>query len=73
MKLDPGQIIYLKENCAMKMQVEAFAHGLGDWFGNNGETFSETLGAVVRGRGVELQEFRTAVLDGEIGVVGYED
>ena len=42
---------------------------LGEWFGNNGETFSETLGFVVRQRGGDMQELKSAVEDEEAGIV----
>lgn len=70
MKLDPEQVLWLKEHCPLKSQVEAFVAGLGEWFGNNGETFSETLGFVVGQRGGDFQELKAAVEDGEVGVAG---
>jgi len=68
MKLDPGQILALKNAAFTKMQVEAYVRGLGEWFDNNGETFGETLAYVLRTRGHELDEFLKAVADGELGV-----
>lgn len=73
MKLDPGQILLLKEQFPLKTQVEAYVGVLGDWFNNNGETFSETLGFVVRQRGGDMQELKAAVEDREAGVVMSED
>lgn len=69
MKLDPGQILLLKEQFPMKSQVEAYVTTLGEWFGNNGETFSETTGFVVRQRGGDMEELKAAVEDREVGVV----
>lgn len=69
MKLDPEQILFLRDHCALKAQVEIHVRGLGDWFVNNGETFSETLAGVVKGRGRDLEELKGWVEDGEAGVV----
>ena len=66
LKLDPGQIIWLKENAPLKGMVQAFVRGLGEWFENNGETFGETLGWVVRERGEDVEELR------EMGIVVFE-
>ena len=53
----------------MKSQVEAYTSALGEWWGNNGETFSETLGFVVRQRGGDMQELKSAVEELEGGIV----
>ncbi|TKA61227.1 hypothetical protein B0A55_11203, partial [Friedmanniomyces simplex] len=73
LKLDPQQLLFLRDRCPLKMQVEGFIRtrvegGEGGWFVNNGETFSETLWAVVRQRGGEVEGFKAAVGDGEMGV-----
>ena len=69
MKLDPEQILFLKDQCPLKSQVEAYVREVGgEWFGNNGETFSETLAFVVRQRGGDFEELRAAVENGEVGV-----
>lgn len=73
MKLDPEQLLYLRDNCHLKAQVESHVRGLGEYFPNNGETFSETLGLVVKQRGGDLEELRHAVEDGEVGVALYDD
>lgn len=73
MKLDPGQILWLKERCPMKSQVEAYMLGLGEWFANNGETFSETMGFVVAQRGGEFEGVKGMVEEGEAGVVVLEE
>jgi hypothetical protein len=69
MKLDPGQILLLKEQFPMKSQVEAYTSALGEWWSNNGETFSETLGFVIRQRGGDMQELKSAVEELEGGIV----
>ncbi|MCJ1307238.1 hypothetical protein MMC25_000884 [Agyrium rufum] len=75
MKLDPGQILWLKDNAPMKYMVETFVRGLGEWFDNNGETFGETANMVVMERDdlemshggyIGLQE---TVDTGDMGVV----
>jgi hypothetical protein len=73
MKLDPGQILLLKEQFPLKSQVEAYVAALGEYFVNNGETFSETVGFVIRQRGGDMAELKAAVEEGEAGVVRLED
>ncbi|KXT10772.1 hypothetical protein AC579_2315 [Pseudocercospora musae] len=68
MKLDPEQLLYLRDNCPLKSQVEMHIRGLGDWFVNNGETFSETLGFVIRQRGGDVEELKAAVEDCDVGI-----
>ena len=72
MKLDPEQILYLKEQCPLKSQVEGYIQTFGEWWTNNGETFSETVGFVVRQRGGDIEDFKTAIQYGEVGVVVQE-
>lgn len=69
MKLDPGQVLWLREHAPLKDQVEAFVLGLGDWFRNNGETFGDTLAWVMQERGDDVGELRAAIADREVGVV----
>ncbi|KAI9884785.1 MAG: hypothetical protein M1823_003423 [Watsoniomyces obsoletus] len=68
MKLDPGQIMWLKENAPLKGQVEGFVRGLGDWFDNNGETFGQTLDWVLNERGVNAQELKESIGLGQAGI-----
>lgn len=68
LKLDPEQIIWLKENAPLKGMVEGYVRGLGDWFENNGETWVQTLEWVLDERGEDVAEFMGAVVDGEMGV-----
>ncbi|KAL4916094.1 Brix domain-containing protein [Aspergillus aurantiobrunneus] len=68
MKLDPGQVLWLREHCLLKEQVEAFVLSLGDWFRDNGETFGDTLEWVVKERGNDMEEFRAAISERELGV-----
>lgn len=70
MKMNPEQILHLRDFCPLKAQVENYVKEVGgEWFANNGETFSETLAFVMRQRGSDLDELRIAVEDGEMGVV----
>ena len=69
LKLDPGQIMWLKENAPLKGMVEAYVKGLGEWFENNGETFGQTLDWVLSARGLDEDDFREAILEEEMGVV----
>ncbi|EMC97166.1 hypothetical protein BAUCODRAFT_441481 [Baudoinia panamericana UAMH 10762] len=72
MKLDPGQILFLRNFCSLKLHVQAWIRmnvpGAAEWFVENGETFSETVGVVVRQRGGEMEEFRVGVEEGAMGV-----
>ncbi|RAL12056.1 Brix-domain-containing protein [Aspergillus homomorphus CBS 101889] len=69
MKLDPGQVLWLRDHALLKEQVEAYVRDMGDWFRDNGETFGDTLEWVMRERGDDIEEFRAAIADREIGVV----
>ena len=74
LKLDPGQVMYLRENAPLKGMVQAFlqALGSGGWFENNGETFGQTLEWVARERGDVIEDLRDAVEEGELGIVRSE-
>jgi hypothetical protein len=67
LKLDPEQILWLKENAPLKGMVEGYVRGLGDWFENNGETWGQTLEWVLDERGEDVGEFLGRVADGEMG------
>ena len=68
LKLDPEQIIWLKENAPFKGMVEGYVRGLGDWFENNGETFGQTLEWVLDERCEDAQDFMNAIADGQMGI-----
>ncbi|KAK4569832.1 hypothetical protein LTR86_002801 [Recurvomyces mirabilis] len=77
MKLDPGQILLLKEKYFLKGHVEAFVRlevdGGEGWFVDNGETFSETLWSVLRQRHMDdvdggVEGLKREVEDGVLGV-----
>ena len=70
MKMNPEQILHLRDFCPLKAQVENYVKEVGgEWYANNGETFSETLAFVMRQRGGDVEELRMAVEDGEFGIV----
>ncbi|PSN70961.1 hypothetical protein BS50DRAFT_270478 [Corynespora cassiicola Philippines] len=68
LKLDPEQILYLKEHAPLKGMVEGYVRGLGDWFENNGETFGQTVEWVLDERGEDVGEFMQEVAEGEMGI-----
>jgi hypothetical protein len=68
LKLDPEQIMWLKENAPLKGMVEGYVRSLGDWFENNGETWGQTLEWVLGERGEDVGEFKGAITDGVLGV-----
>lgn len=68
LKLDPEQLMWLKENAPLKGMVESYVRTLGDWFENNGETWGQTLEWVLDERGEVVSEILGAVADGELGI-----
>lgn len=68
LKLDPEQILWLKENAPLKGMVEAFVKGMGEWFENNGETWGQTLEWVLRERGEDVAGVYEGIADGELGI-----
>lgn len=76
LKLDPEQILYLKEHAPLKGMVEGYVKSLcpeGDWFTNNGETWVQTLEFVLDERGQDVGEFMGAIVQGELGVAVVEE
>lgn len=73
LKLDPEQILWLKENAPLKGMVESFVRGLGEWFDNNGETWGQTLEWVLRARGEDVVGVYEAIADGELGITMCEE
>ncbi|KOS36831.1 hypothetical protein ACN38_g12399 [Penicillium nordicum] len=69
LKLDPGQILWLRDHALLKEQVEEYIWSLGEWFRNNGETFGDTLEYVMNERGLEVEELRSAVVGRDMGIV----
>ncbi|KAL2821777.1 Brix domain-containing protein [Aspergillus cavernicola] len=63
-------VLWLREHCPLKEQVETYVLSLGDWFRDNGETFGDTLEWVMKERGEDVEEFRAAVSECELGVAG---
>ncbi|OCK82810.1 hypothetical protein K432DRAFT_415071 [Lepidopterella palustris CBS 459.81] len=73
LKLDPEQIMWLKENAPFKGHVEMFVRGIGDWFENNGETWVQTLEWVLTERGEDVVEVLGGVADGELGIAVWDE
>ena len=68
LKLDPGQVLWLRDHAPLKEQVEAYIGSKGEWFRNNGETFGDTLAWVMHERGEDIEEVRAAIDDRELGI-----
>ncbi|EED21652.1 F-box domain protein [Talaromyces stipitatus ATCC 10500] len=69
LKLDPGEVLWLRDHAPLKEDVESYVHSLGDWFRNNGETFVDTLLWVMNERGEDVEGLKIAVEDCEMGIV----
>lgn len=61
LKLDPGVILWLRDH-SNKWQVEGYLDSLGEWFYNNGDTFSETLTCVLERRGLDPDDKENSFL-----------
>jgi hypothetical protein len=69
MKLDPEQVLWLRENACPNMQVLDHVAPVGEeWFMNNGETFAQTFEAVMVDRGEDVREIRERIARGELGI-----
>jgi F-box-like len=68
LKLDPAQVLWLRDHAPLKEHVESYVHSLGDWFRNNGETFVDTLLWVMKERGEDPEELKIAIEDCEMGI-----
>jgi hypothetical protein len=68
LKLDPGEVLWLRDHAPLKEDVESYVHSLGDWFRNNGETFVDTLLWVMNERGEDAEGLKMAVEDCEMGI-----
>ena len=70
LKLDPAQLLWLKERAPLRAHVEEYVRDIGrDWFDNNGETWCQTLEWVLRERGEDAGTVGEAVRRVEAGVV----
>ena len=67
-KLDPGQMIQLYDHAVYKWQVEEYISSMGEWFPNNGQTFSASWELVLSQRGFDGQEVRVAITEGKLGI-----
>ena len=68
MKLDPEQVLWLKENAPLKGMVEGYVRLLGSWFENNGATLGQTVDWVLDERGESVVEFTDLIAEGRLGV-----
>jgi hypothetical protein len=73
LKLDPAQILWLRDHAPLKSQVQMYVKCLGDWFENNGETWGQTLEWVLGERGVPVQELMCDIEEGKAGVALVEE
>jgi hypothetical protein len=65
LKLDPAQILWLKDQGLCRAQVLDWVRGLGDWFENYGDTWGETAELVLTERGEDICEvFGNGVVGG---------
>ncbi|KAJ5143895.1 uncharacterized protein N7515_002682 [Penicillium bovifimosum] len=69
LKLDPGQILWLRDHALLKEQVEEYVWSLGEWFRDNGETFGDTMEYVMNERGLEIREVRSAIVNRGMGII----
>lgn len=71
MKLDPGEVMWLHENTRLNCHIPAHLEsmGKGEWFQNNGETFSQTIERVLSDRGEDIQDIRSRIAQGDLGIV----
>jgi hypothetical protein len=69
LKLDPGQILWLRDHALLKEQVEEYVWSLGEWFRDNGETFGDTMEYVMNERGLDIREIRSAIVNRDMGII----
>jgi hypothetical protein len=72
LKLDPQAILWLYDH-HRKWQVRPYLDSLGEWFVNNGDTFSETLTFLLEGRDSKLEDDAEGTLPGivhEVQTIG---
>ena len=68
MKLDPEQVLWLREHAPLKGMVQGYVRLLGSWFENNGETMGPTVEYVLDERGENAERFAEAIGEGRLGV-----
>lgn len=68
MKLDPEQVLWLKENAPLKGMVEGYVRLLGGWFENNGATLGQTVDWVLDERGESVIEFTDQIAEERAGI-----
>ncbi|KAH6622170.1 hypothetical protein C7974DRAFT_217301 [Boeremia exigua] len=67
-KLDPEQVLWLREHAPLKGMVEGHVRLLGSWFENNGATLGQTIDWVLDERGESAGGFAEAIAEGRLGV-----
>lgn len=73
MKMEPSQVLWLKENAPLKVMVQDFlARSFGEWFENNGETFGQTLEWVLEQRGELVEEVKDGIEHRCLGIIREE-
>lgn len=73
MKLDPEQVLWLREHAPLKGMVEGYVRLLGSWFENNGATLGQTVDWVLEERGESGVEFKERIDAGGMGVARIEN
>ena len=69
MKLDPEQVLWLRGNGNLDVQVPDRLAPLGEeWFMNNGDTFGQTFDMVMSDRGEDAEEIRERIAQGDLGI-----
>lgn len=69
LKLDPGEIMWLRDNAPLKGMVQTYVRNHGEWFENNGETFGQTLKYVLDQRGEDLEDVKDAIMEHSCGII----
>ncbi|KAF1362034.1 hypothetical protein EJ07DRAFT_109299 [Lizonia empirigonia] len=67
-KLDPEQVLWLREHAPLKGMVQGCVRLLGAWFENNGGTLGQTVEWVLEERGECVGAFGDAVREARAGV-----
>lgn len=72
LKLNPAQLMYLYENVWLKEGIEGYIDGEigGEWFWDNGQTWTDTWALVLARRGWDLELVEAAIDKGLAGIVG---
>lgn len=69
LKLDPEQVLWLRDHAPLKGMVQGYVRCLGSWFENNGATLGQTIDWVLDERGEDGGEFAEGIEAGRMGIV----